>query len=215
MTRFNGSQRSSTSASPPFGFGSGLAPVRKVSGTATLIDKRLQVTPTGGTIKSVQVTGGSLDITDLGAPVEWQTIDLNLAGPIRDVLEVIDVKPLRYAHDIGVDPARVAGRTEFNLHFKFPLLRSLKFDDVEYGVRATLTGTAITRAAIDRDLSDLVVMRLQVVTDGATLLYRVAFVQVGIAQPVPIAGRGEQFERRLVLFDVAFKGFRRVFLRFM
>jgi hypothetical protein len=133
---------------------SGLAPVRKVSGTATLADKRLEFTPTGGTIKSVQVTGGSLDITDLGAPVEWQTIDLNLAGPIRDVLEVIDAKPLRYAHDIGVDPTRVAGRSEVNLHFRFPLLRSLKFDDVEYGVQATLTGAAVTGAAMDRDLSD-------------------------------------------------------------
>ena len=133
---------------------SGLAPVRKVSGTAMLTDKRLTFTPTGGTIKSVQVTGGSLDITDLGAPVEWQTIDLNLAGPIRDVFEVIDAKPLRYAHDVGVDPAHVGGRTEFNLHFRFPLLRSLKFDDIEYGVRATLTGASITGAAMDRDLSD-------------------------------------------------------------
>jgi hypothetical protein len=132
----------------------GLTPVRKVSGIATLIDKRLEFTPTGGTIKSVQVTGGSLGITDLGAPVEWQTIDLNLAGPVRDVLEVIDAKPLRYAHDIGVDPAHVAGLTEFNLHFRFPLLHNLKFDDIEYGVRATLTGASITRAAIDRDLSD-------------------------------------------------------------
>ena len=132
----------------------GLAPARKVSGTATLVDKRLEFTPTGGSVKSVQITGGSLDISNLGAPVEWQTIDLTLAGPIRDVLEVIDVKPLRYAHDIGVDPAHVAGRTGFNLHFRFPLLRSLKFDDIEYGVRATLTGAAITGAAIDRDLSD-------------------------------------------------------------
>ena len=133
---------------------SGLAPVRKVSGTATLKDKRLEFRPTGGMIKSVHVAGGSLDITDLGAPVEWQRIDLALAGPIRDVLEVIDVKPLRYSHDIGVDPAHVAGRTECNLHFRFPLLRNLRFDDVEYSVRATLTGAAITRAAIDRDLSD-------------------------------------------------------------
>jgi Protein of unknown function len=133
---------------------SGLAPVRKVSGTATLKDKRLEFRPIGGMIKSVHVAGGSLDITDLGAPVEWQRIDLTLAGPIRDVLEVIDVKPLRYSHDIGVDPAHVAGRTEFNLHFRFPLLRNLRFDDVEYSVRATLTGATITRAAIDRDLSD-------------------------------------------------------------
>jgi hypothetical protein len=133
---------------------SGLAPVRKVSGTATLADKQLEFVPTGGTVRSVQITGGSLDISNLGAPVEWQTIDLRLAGPIREVLEVIDVKPLRYAHDIGVDPARVAGRTEFRLHFKFPLLRSLKFDDIEYGVSASITDAAITKAAMDRDLSN-------------------------------------------------------------
>jgi hypothetical protein len=132
----------------------GLPPVRKVSGTATLADKRLSFSPTGGTVKSVQVTGGSLDITDLGSPVEWQTIDLSLSGPIRDVLEVIDVKPLRYAHENGVDPARVAGRSEINLHFKFPLLRNLKFEEVEYGVKASMTGAAIAKAAMDRDLSD-------------------------------------------------------------
>ena len=133
---------------------SGLTPVRKVSGTATLSDRRLEFTPTGGSVRSVQVTGGSLDISNLGAPVEWQTIDLTLAGPIRDVLQVIDLKPLRYAHDIGVDPARVGGRTEFNLHFRFPLLRSLKFDDVEYRIKASMTGATIARAAMNRDLSN-------------------------------------------------------------
>ena len=54
----------------------------------------------------------------------------------------------------GLDPARVAGRSEMNLHFKLPLLRNLKFDDVEFGVKANLTGAAIAKAAMDRDLSD-------------------------------------------------------------
>ena len=45
----------------------GLTPARKVSGTATLDDKRLVFTPSGGSVKSVQVTGGALQITDLGA----------------------------------------------------------------------------------------------------------------------------------------------------
>jgi hypothetical protein len=131
-----------------------LTPVRKVSGTATLDDKRLVFTPSGGAVKSVQVTGGSLQITDLGAPVEWLTVDLSLAGPIRDVLETIDVKPLRYAHDIGVDPAQVAGRTEANLHFKLPLLKDLKLDQVQYAVRASLSGAAITDVAMNRNLTD-------------------------------------------------------------
>src|SRR4029077_14997556 len=128
-------------------------PVRKVSGTATLVDKRLEFMPNGGTVKSVQVMGGSLDITNLGAPVEWQTIDLTLAGPIRDVLEVIDVKPLRYDHDIGLDPARVAGRTVFDLHFRFPLLHTLRFEDIEYSINARMPAPPIAKAAMDRDLS--------------------------------------------------------------
>jgi uncharacterized protein YhdP len=132
----------------------GLPPVRTVSGTATLDDKRLVFTPKSGVVKSVQVTGGSLQITDLGAPVEWLTVDLLAAGPIQDVLEVIDTKPLRYAHEVGVDPARVAGRTEASFHFKLPLLKELKLDQIQYGVRASLTGAAITNVAMDRNLTD-------------------------------------------------------------
>ncbi len=132
----------------------GLTPVRKVSGTATLDDKRLVFTPSGGSVKSVQVTGGSLQITDLGAPVEWLTVDLSLAGPIQDVLETIDAKPLRFARDIGVDPAQVAGRTEANLHFKLPLLQDVKFDQVQYAVKASLSGAAIADVAMNRNLTD-------------------------------------------------------------
>jgi uncharacterized protein YhdP len=132
----------------------GLSPVRKVSGTATLDDKRLVFTPTGGTVKSVQITGGSLQVTDLGAPIEWLAIDLALAGPIRDILETVDAKPLRYAHEIGVNPAQVAGRTEANLHFKLPLLQDLKLDQVQYGVQASLSGAAIANVAMNRNLTD-------------------------------------------------------------
>jgi hypothetical protein len=132
----------------------GLPPIRKVSGTGTLTDRRLDFTPTGGKVKHVEVTGGSLSVTDLGAPVEWQTTDLTLTGPLRDVLEVIDAKPLRYAHDIGVDPGAVGGQAQFDLHVKIPLLRNLKFEDVEFGVKANLAGAAILKAAMGRDLSD-------------------------------------------------------------
>jgi uncharacterized protein YhdP len=132
----------------------GLTPARKVSGAATLDDRRLVFTPAGGSVKSVQTTGGSLQITDLGAPVEWLTVDLSLAGPLQDVLETIDAKPLRYAHDMGVDPAQVAGRTEANIHFKLPLLKDLKLDQVQYAVKASLSGAAIAGVAMNRNLTD-------------------------------------------------------------
>ncbi|MBV8132787.1 MAG: AsmA-like C-terminal domain-containing protein, partial [Alphaproteobacteria bacterium] len=37
---------------------------------------------------------------------------------------------------------------------RFPLLRSLKFDDIEYGIKASITDASIAKAAIDRDLSN-------------------------------------------------------------
>ncbi len=131
----------------------GLPPARKVSGEAHFEGKTLTFTPRSGMVKSVRLTGGSLQITELGSPVEWLAIDLALAGPLRDVLEALDAKPLRYAHEIGIDPARAAGRFETSLHFRLPLLRDLRIAQVEYGAKATLTGVAIPEVALGRGIS--------------------------------------------------------------
>lgn len=132
----------------------GLPPLRKVAGSAALAGDRIEFIPTAGNVKSVKLIGGSVQLTDLGAPTEWATVDLNLSGQLQDVLEVIDSKPLHYAHAVGLDPAHVGGRTDTQLHFRFPLLADLKFDAVEYGVKASLSGISIAKAALDRDLTD-------------------------------------------------------------
>jgi hypothetical protein len=132
----------------------GLPPVRKVSGTAAFAQNRLGFTPTGGVIKGLKVTGGSLLVTNLDEPTEWLTVDLAVAGPLQDVLEVIDSKPLHYARAIGLDPAQVGGRAETQLHFRLPLLDDLKLDAIDYSVKATLTGTSIAKVALDRSLRD-------------------------------------------------------------
>ena len=93
-------------------------------------------------------------ITDLGAPVEWLTIDVTAGGPLQDALEVIDSKPLHYAHAVGLDPARVDGRAEAQLHFRLPMLAELKIDAIEYAVKGKVAGVSIAKAAMNRNLSD-------------------------------------------------------------
>ena len=131
----------------------GLEPVRKVSGRAVFDGDRLEFTPTGGWLRGLQVTGGSLLLSELGQKTEWLTVDLPVAGKLRDVLEIIDAKPLGYARDIGIDPAKVAGRVETRLHFKLPLLDALTLAQVDYTVNATLAGVGIAGAALDQDIS--------------------------------------------------------------
>jgi hypothetical protein len=132
----------------------GLPPAKKVSGTATLNDRRLDFTVTGGSLKGLKATGGAVSITDIGAPVETLTVDVPVSGPLQEALDAIDAKPLHYAHDAGIDPARVGGKVDAQLHFKLPLLANLKLDQVDYGAKATLSGVSLTEVALDRNLSD-------------------------------------------------------------
>src|SRR5262249_38461272 len=106
-----------------------------------------------GAVKGVKVTGGTVSISELGTPLEWLTADVAVAGPLQDALETLDAKPLRYAHDAGVDPAHAGGRVETQLHFKFPLLDQLKLDQVDYAAKATLSGIVYAKIALGRDFS--------------------------------------------------------------
>ena len=132
----------------------GLPMVRQVAGNAVFAGNHLDFNPTSGLLKGLKLTGGTVRLSDLDGPVEGLTIDLTLAGPLQDVLEVIDSKPLYYARAIGIDPAHVGGRAETQLHFKFPLLADLKFDAVDYGVKATISGANLGKVALDRALTD-------------------------------------------------------------
>ncbi|MFI4948600.1 MAG: DUF3971 domain-containing protein [Alphaproteobacteria bacterium] len=132
----------------------GLPMIRQVAGTAEFAGKHLDFVPTSGVLKGLKLTGGTLQLTDLGDHPEWLTIDLALAGPLQDVLEVLDSKPLRYAHAIGIDPTHVGGRAETQLHFKLPLVDNLKLDAVDYTAKAAITGAALDKVVLDRGLAE-------------------------------------------------------------
>src|SRR5439155_12230636 len=132
----------------------GLPPVRKVNGTAKFADEELVFYPTAGSLKGLKVTGGTLQLSNLGEHVEWLTIDLAIAGPLQDALEVIDSKPLQYAHAIGIDPARAAGRADTQLHFRLPLLADLKAEALDFGAKTTITGASIDKLALERGISE-------------------------------------------------------------
>lgn len=131
-----------------------LPPVRKVSGTAVFARNQLEFTPSGGVLKGIKVTGGSLRLTNLDERTEWLTLDLSLSGPLQDALEVLDSKPLQFARAVGLDPAQVAGRADTQLRFRLPLLDDLKLDQVDYAVKSTLAGVGIANVALDRGIRD-------------------------------------------------------------
>ncbi len=96
-----------------------LPPVLKVDGSATFDGAHMELFPTSGALKGQRITGGKIIITDLDKADQYIDIKLDVSGPLRDALEVIDAKPLRYAHEVGIDPAAVDGSADGRLAFKF------------------------------------------------------------------------------------------------
>jgi AsmA-like C-terminal region/Protein of unknown function len=132
----------------------GLPPIRNVAGTAVFAGNRLVFAPTSGTLKGLKIAGGTLTISDLDGHTQWLTIDLGVVGPVKDALQVIDTRPLRYARKIGLDPGGVGGRAETRLHFRLPLLADLKLSAIDFGANATITGASIPELALGHGISN-------------------------------------------------------------
>jgi hypothetical protein len=131
-----------------------LPPVRNVDGTATFDHTKMTLLPTSGTLKGERVTGGTIVITDLDVVDQWIDIQLDVSGPIRDALEVIDAKPLEYARQVGLDPTHVEGTADAHLSFYFMLDHRTTFDQVKVGVQAQLAGAALRDIAFGQDLTE-------------------------------------------------------------
>jgi hypothetical protein len=130
-----------------------LEPLRHVDGTGTFDLTMLDLVPSSGAVHTVQVTGGGAKLSKLDTNDEEIAIDLSVKGPVRDVLDVLDTKPLQYARALKIDPAHAAGEVDGQMHFVFPLKHDLTLDMVDYGARGQLSGVAVEQVMAKRDLT--------------------------------------------------------------
>jgi len=130
-----------------------LEPLRGVDGTASFDRAHLDLVPSGGAVRGVRITGGEAKLTKLDTDDEEIAVDAGLKGPLRDVLEVLDAKPLEYARALQIDPAQVAGEVEGEVGFALPLKHDLTLDMVEFGAQARLSGVAIAQMIAGSALS--------------------------------------------------------------
>ena len=68
----------------------GLPPARQVDGIAKFADGHLVFLPSSGVVKGLKTNGGTLDISEIGSPLEWLTIDLPVNGSLQEALELIE-----------------------------------------------------------------------------------------------------------------------------
>jgi hypothetical protein len=131
----------------------GMPPVENVGATATFDLKQMTVNITGGGIDELKIVPFALTIDGLDQHMQTATIPLRIAGPLPNILKLIDAPPLEYAKAIGLTPDDISGRAEGTVTFKFPLLKTLAMKDADIVAKAKLIDLESTKLLKGVDIS--------------------------------------------------------------
>lgn len=117
-----------------------LVPATEASGSATIKNDALDIHVEKGKLADLTVADGRVLITNLTLPTPGEAvIDVKAFGPFAAALDYISHDPISLGKDaIGLDPKKVAGKIDMNVHVTFPAVKDLLKDQVKVTVDADL-----------------------------------------------------------------------------
>jgi len=129
-------------------------PVRGVSGTATYDDKEMRLSITGGTADGGLTLGaGLVVISGFDKKVQNINIGFGVGGPLRSALLLLDHERLRLIEPLGIDASTAGGRATAEVGFHFPLLKSLKTEQIAVTAKAELADVSVRDMILGQDIS--------------------------------------------------------------
>jgi hypothetical protein len=131
-----------------------LPPIRAIAGHATFDAGRMDLSIDSGSLEDIAVSKGEIAMTGLDQDDREIDIGLTAQGPVKTLLTILDMKPLGYAHDIGLDPQGASGKLDLRTSFHFPLIRTLTFKQIELSTKGTLDGVAAADVVGTRGVTD-------------------------------------------------------------
>lgn len=131
-----------------------LPPVLETAGRAEFSPGRFKIEVESGRLYDLAAGPATIDMTGLDGKEELADIEVVVRGPLRDVMRVIDHKPLDYATALGIPPANVDGLAAARLVFQFPLVNDLGLDRVKLAAAANMRDVALKKILLDQDFKD-------------------------------------------------------------
>ncbi len=139
----------------------GMPAIEGMGAEATFDLRHMDVKVTGGGVGPLKLLPSTIQITDFEKELQNIVIPVNLIGPARDVVTLIDSPPLGYAKAVGLKADDVDGRVEGNVELRFPLLADLKMDEIgitakaqifDFGSKNLIPGVAIEQGRLELNL---------------------------------------------------------------
>ncbi len=174
-----------------------LPPARKVGGTMSFSEKRLDAAVTTGRLDGIKLEGAQVSLTGIHTVSDdYAMIDAEIDGPISDILRVLDTEPFGYARALGLAPDEVAGTAKGRMHFEMPLLRVMTFDMVDLSAEGQLSDVSLptrtTRLPFEQGEMSLKLDKNGMLLDGSGALSGLP-MQLGFLQSF---GKEAEIRRR-------------------
>jgi uncharacterized protein YhdP len=131
-----------------------LPPIRAISGHGAFDAAHMDLTIDGGSLLDMDVSDGTVELTGFDRDDRAIDINLSLDGPLNTALSVLDMKPLGYAHDLGISPRDVSGKVAMRVNFNFPLVKTLEFRQVQLSATGKLDDVAVAAVVGKRDVTE-------------------------------------------------------------
>ncbi|MBL8671391.1 MAG: hypothetical protein JNK11_12120 [Alphaproteobacteria bacterium] len=132
-----------------------LPPVRGTAAHLRVTMSDVEFRITDGEMRGARISGGTVAISGIDKPLQALKLDVEVNGPLRETLEVLDMPPFRYPSKIALDPARASGRIGGRLRVAFPLSKTLTMAEVGIEADLALHDASVGGVAFGRDVTAL------------------------------------------------------------
>ncbi len=189
-----------------------MPPITEGRGSAALIGGRYAMRLASGHLVAasgteIDLSGSAIRIADVDARTPRAEIGLRVAGPIGDILTVLDNEPLSLLQKSGRSADIAAGTALATARIGVNLLRDVEMEDVSFEVSGTLSDVVSTEIAPDRQITArelaLTVNSQRMALSGAVALDGLPF-DLRWEQPLDAVATGESAVSGAVALNAAF-----------
>jgi hypothetical protein len=116
--------------------------------------KQFDITVTSGRIKDTIIKSGHIMFTGLDQFDQFADIEVHTAGPLSQVIDMLDGEPLDFARKFNLRPVAAKGRVSTQLNLKFLVERAMTADTIEVKAVSRLQDISVPGAAFGFDLTE-------------------------------------------------------------
>ncbi|MBQ8250830.1 MAG: hypothetical protein IJY92_02820 [Alphaproteobacteria bacterium] len=118
-------------------------PIEQAGGKVMLYPDRVEIFAHTGMLGNIKLDVGNVYLTELLDDISNAKIELNVTGPINEMLTIIDSKPFDLIKPLGFAPQKTSGLANGQVVLNFPLTDDLKPIDVRADVKASIQNSTI------------------------------------------------------------------------